>query len=377
MRPASARYLAAVRSSHEAVTRVRLVTAGQTGVTPTGTTLTVLDGSVSIDGTADVRTTADLSVSEPWSDDGTGIAPYGQEIYVERGIAYGNGQHEWIGLGYLRLTDVEQADAPAGALRLAASDRMAGIIEAELLAPVQFAAGTTLSSVVSSLVTAVYPSAVIEWDDAAMAATSLARAAEAEEDRFAFLHELVTAQGKVMFFDHRGVLVIRTPPNPQTPVFDIDAGRNGVLVHVARGFSRESVFNAAVVTGEGADSIPPVLAVAYDLNPASLTYWHGSYGKVPQFYNSSFITTTAQATNAATSMLAKSLGLPYEVSFGMVPNVALEPLDAVQIVYPADLTKHPRVRREVHVIESLSIPLGDEAAPMTGVTRKQTLAVTT
>ena len=371
MRPVSARYLAAVRDSHEAVTRVRFVTPGQEGVTPTGVELKLTSGALTLDANAVTRTYGSLTLAEPWSDDGTGIAPYGQELYVERAIVYGNGQREFVGLGYLRIVGVEQPDAPLGELQVEVQDRMSAIVDGRLLAPVQYLPTELLGDIVESLVTEVLPGQSIEWDDADEL-TAVGRVVVCEEDRYGFLNELVTSLGKVWFFDHRGVLVVRDPPDALTPVSVVDAGRGGVLATASRGLSRAGVFNAVKATGEAFDDALPVFAVAYDLNPASRTYWEGPFGKVPRFYSSPFITTTAQALKAAENLLAGSLGLPYSVDFSMVPNVALEPLDPVQLVYPPDLTKHPRVRREVHVIDTLSVPLVG-ASTMRATTRVATL----
>src|SRR5690606_37876158 len=174
-----------------------------------------------------------------------------------------------------------------------------------------------------------------------------------EEDRHGGLKDLVESVGKVCWWDHRGVLVIRTPPDPAVPVWDIAHGRDGVLVSMARELSREGVYNAAVARGEAAD-------------PASPTYWHGPFGKVPRFYASPLITDVAQAASAAASLLKRSLGLPYSVNFGTIVNPALEPLDPIRITYPG--------RAERHVVETLTIPLTAGAA-MTGTTREQTLTI--
>lgn len=371
MRPVSKRYLKAVRDSHEVVTRVRFVTPGQTGVTPTGVEMAVIDGRVTLDANAAVRTTGDLTLAEPWSDEGTGVAPYGQELYVERGVSFGNGQREWVGLGYLRITAVDQEDAPTGPLLVQVADRMQAVVEARLLAPVQYAKTTLLGVIVADLVQEALPGQVIEWDDTTNN-LQVGRALVVEEDRHAFLDDLVRARGKVWYFDHRGVLVIKNPPSALDPVVEVSAGRGGVLVSASRGVSREGVHNAVKASGEAVDDSPPVYGVARDLNPDSLTYWEGPYGKVPRFYSSPFITTTAQATAAAKAMLQTSLGLPHEVDFTMVPNLALEPLDAVTVTYPPDPTKRPRVRSEVHVLDTLSIPLTGAGA-VRATTRRATL----
>lgn len=368
MRPVSAAFLRTVRGSHRMVAEARVVAPGQTGVNPGGTLLALDGGDVQIDGTADVRSTLDLTVvgAGMWpTGAGDLLAPYGNEIHVRRGIRYGNGTTEWVSLGYFRIESVGQDRAPDGPIRVSASDRMAGLIEARLLAPVQYPLGTTLGTIVTQLVTEVYPAAVIEWDDATDEA-ELGRALTAEEDRHGFLAELVEAAGKVWYWDHRGVLVVKSPPDPGEPVWDVNHGRDGVLVELGRELSREGVYNAVVASGEGADTVAPARAVVVDDNPASPTYWSGPFGKVPRFYSSPFITTDEQAASAGAAMLTKSLGLPYSVDFTVVPNPALEPYDPVRVIYPG--------RVETHVIDTLTVPLAADAA-MPATTREQTLIV--
>lgn len=370
MLPVSSGFLAAVRSSHQIVPRARVITPGATGVDPPGRDLAVVDGTVTLDATADVRATLDLTVMEAWPDTATtaDLVPYGTELAVSRGVVFGNGAIERAPLGIYRISSVEQADAPAGALRITAADRMAGLVEAKLLAPLQYLAGQSLGDVVADLVEGVYPAAVIEWDDATDAVT-LTRAQVVESDRYAFLNDLITAHGKVWYFDYRGVLVIRTAPDPGVPVWDVDAGAGGVLVAASRRVTREGVFNAVAATGEALDDAPPPFGVATDTDPASVTFWDGPYGKVPRDYSSPFITSDAQAVTAAAAILAQSLGLPYSVDFTAVANPALEPLDPVQVTYPPVLGARPIVRREVHVVDALTIAVA--GATMAAGTRLQ------
>jgi hypothetical protein len=371
--PVSADFLAAVRTSHRIASRVRVITPGATGADPAGGDLRIEDGSVTLDSTADVRGRLDLTVAEDWPAgvSTADLVPYGTELAVSRGILFGNGAIERAPLGIYRITSVEQEDAPAGHLQITAEDRMSGIVEARLLAPLQYGATATYGDVVGDLVSAVYPDVVIEWDDAAET-EQLGRRLVAEEDRYAFLKDLVTALGKVWWFDYRGVLVIKDAPDPAVPVWDIDAGKNGALVQASRALTREGVFNAVVAAGEALDNKPPPYAVAYDLDPASVTHWEGDFGKVPRFYSSPFIKTNAQALKAATNMLAGVLGLPYAVDLTALPNPALEPLDPVRVVYPPVLGRSPIVAEETHVLEQLQIPLAP-GTPLTATTRLQTL----
>lgn len=371
MLPVSDAFLAAVRDSHSIVSRARVVTPGQTGVALSGVDVKVIDGTVTLDGTADVRGRLTLTLAEAWPVGNTtaDLVPYGTELAVSRGVVFGNGRIERVPLGIYRITDVDQDDAPNGPLNIVASDRMSAIIEARLIAPVQYGAASMYGTVVADLVQKVLPAQVIEWDDTTELAT-IGRTLVAEEDRYAFLNDLVKALGKVWYFDYRGVLVIRDPPDPTVPVLDVAAGDHGVLVSASRSRSRTEVHNAVVATGEAIDDFAAAYGVAYDLDPASVTYWDGAFGKVPRFYSSPFITSNAQAVAAARSILVRELGLPYSVAFGMVPNPALEPLDAVRVVYPP---ARGVVANELHVLEQLTIGLG-AATSMAAATRLQTLA---
>src|SRR5690606_5827684 len=80
------------------------------------------------------------------------LAPFGHEILVERGIAFGNGVIEGIGLGYFRIDTPSQDVVPDGPIRLACQDRMAGIKDARMLAPRQFEIGARVGDIVNSLV---------------------------------------------------------------------------------------------------------------------------------------------------------------------------------------------------------------------------------
>lgn len=370
MRPVSAAFLTTLTGSHTMTARARVCTSWQTGTDPDGTEIPILAGSVTVDGTADVRGSLDLTT------DGTGmwpdaandlLTPYGNEIFVERGVQYSSATVEWCSLGYFRIETPSQADPPDGPIRIVAKDRMQGIIAARLLAPVQFASTVTYGTVMTQLVTEVYPSATIEWDDTTNTQT-IDRALICEEDRFEFLDDLVRSRAKIWFWDYRGVLVITTPPDPTVPVWDVFSGAGGVLVSSSRELTSVGVHNAVVAQGEATDSAAPVRGVAVDNNPDSPTYFYGPFGPVPRFYSSPFLTSDTEATAAAQALLRDELGLPYNVDFASIVNPALEPYDPVRI------RNADRSTAETHIAERLTIPLVADAA-MTGTTREQTVVL--
>lgn len=372
MRSVSARFLAAVGSSHRMDVRARVVPAGLNGTAPATilATLDVVSGSVTLDSAAQIWGSLDLETSTYLKGTATPswptvvtdpLTPYGHEIFVERGIVFGDGGREWVSQGYFRINTVEQQDYPLGSVHITGQDRMAGLIDARITSPMVFTAGTTVASVIQTLVTDVYSWATFDLESS-LSTSTLASDQTTTEDRYGFLNDLVKAYGMVMRWDYRGKFWVHPQPSTTTPVATIAAGQNGVLVKLSRSLSREQVYNGVVASGQQlSDSVPPVMAIVVDSDPNSPTLWGGPFGKTPEFYSSSFLTTTAQCTSAATSLLAKDKGLPYSVDFGQVPNPALEPYDPVAITYPG--------HREQHVIRQLVVPLGN-SAPQTAQTRQ-------
>ena len=364
MRPVSGAFLAALRGSHNLAVRATVVPPGQVGTSPVGTDLVVLRGDVRQDANADVRSTLDLTVDGAglWPADAAGLlAPYGNEIHIRRGVKLASGV-EYASLGFFRIEGIEQ-DQANGPIRVTARDRMAAIVEARLLAPISYPSSATYGQVLNEQVLEVYPSADIVWDDGTDA-QQLGRDLIADEDRYAFLNEMIISVGKIWYWDDGGRLQVRTPPDPSTPVWDVTHGPDGVLVSLGRQLSRDGVYNAVVARGEAASETAPAYGVATDNNPASPTFFGGPFGRVPRFYSSPFIVTDAQAVQAAEGILQRVRGLVYQVDFSAIPNPALEPLDPVRVSYTDGAPA------EIHIIESLTIPLSPKDAGR-GATREQ------
>jgi hypothetical protein len=365
MRAVSDAFKTLVTSSHQMVARARLVTPGQEGVNPgplktDGTplyALPIVGGDVTFDPKSEIRSTADVAVLFDWPrSDADPLHVYGNlELFVERGVAFGDSVKEWVSQGYFRITALDQEDAPDGPISIEAKDRMAAIINARLIAPRQFAASATTRAVVEALVREVYVAATVVLEgfnaDAAIGSAQIV-----ERDRYAFLNEIAKSHGCTMFFDYLGRFVMRPVPDPRTtaPVWEVHHGRNGVLVKVGKRVDSSTLFNAVVAEGEQASDEPPVRAVVYDDVPTSPTRWGGPFRFVPRFFSSSFLTTVEQCGSAARAMLVRSLGVPYTINFGMVPNPALEPLDVVRVRYS------DRYSPEIHVLDRMTLPLTAE-----------------
>lgn len=371
MRPVSARFLRTLRGAHTAVTRATVCTTFQSGTTPAGTVIEVIDGDVTANSTNTVRATTQLTTKQAWpTHESDLLAPYGQEIYLERGLQYGNGQRELVGLGYFRIDTPEQDNAPEGPVTISGQDRMAGIVDARFLAPRQFGATMTRGQLVNVLILEVYPTATIEWDDTGLRDGTIGRTVIEEIDRAKCLTDFVTSLGKIGYWDYRGVYVIKTAPDVTGPVlWTIDAADNGVLVRMSRSLTREGVYNAVVATGEAGDTTPPARGVAVNLDPDSPTYYLGAFGPVPQFFSSPFLTTNSQAAQAARQLLRAKLGVPYSVKASSIVNPAVEPYDVLGVAYPRT-SRNRTLTTEKHVIDQVKIPL-TVTGPMELETREQ------
>lgn len=358
MRGVSAKFLRTLSGSHKMVARAKVCTTFQTGTAPTGTEISIVAGDVKSVADGMIRSTLNLTTAEPWPvSQSSLITPYGNEIYVERGIDFGNGQREWVGLGYFRIDTPEQSDVPDGAITITAPDRMQGIVDAQFLTPRQFQSGMSRGQLATTLITEVYPSATISWDDAGVRDAPIGRAIIVEQDRAQTLMDLVTSTGKIGYWRYDGVFRIETPPSITGPAsWTVNAGTNGVLVHLSRSLSRAGARNAWVATGEAGDTTPPARGVAVDNNPLSPTYYYGPFGPVPGFFSSPLLLNNSQAIGAARTLLKKSIGLPYQIQLSNIVNPALEPYDVIEVQYP-DVGKNRSLRSEIHVVDAATIPL--------------------
>lgn len=346
---------ALIRGSHTARFRAVLAEGFQTGSDPFGLQMRVIDGGVEYDASAEIRSTGGVVVAQEWPNArDLRFAPYGSEVFLARGVETGAGGILWAPMGYYRISKTTQGDAARGPLSLDLDDRMATIIDSRFMQPRQWLRGTTVGDIINEVVLEVYPDAVIVWDDDSDE-SQLGRALISEESRLEVIKTLAEGLGKIYYWDEIGRLVFRTIPSETDIIWTVNAGPDGVMVNTDRSLSREGVYNAVVVVGEGADQLNPVRAVAFNGQESSPTFFGGPFGRVPRFYASPFITTESQAENAAVNLLRQSLGAPYDVGLSAVPNPAVRPYDVLRVVYN-DGT------REVHIVDRVSIPFDVDSA---------------
>jgi hypothetical protein len=352
MYPVSARFLEAVKRSHEIVTAVDVYSGGALIVKGQP----VAAGSVTVDAKSRVRRTCDLTLAvvDAPQDLTDPLMPNGAEVVLYRGVQFSPGDAEWCPMGVFRVDSVT-VSRPTLSVQLRGSDRGILIQDDRFLIP-QDVTGSSCKAEIRHLVTQTLPS--VTFVDTAKRDLAMWDAVTWERERWDAIDKLAGAINAECFFDHEGRFVMAPEPDRGDPaVFSVEAGRT--LISTKTDITRLSTYNAVVVVGDQAGEDPITPQVAYDTDPASVTRWDGPFGHRPMFYSSQFIRTEAQALAAAQSRLVKVVGLPRSLDFTAVPNPALDAGDVVEVVFVNGA-------REKHIIDRLSIGLGVDSVMSVG-----------
>jgi hypothetical protein len=315
--------------------------------------LPVSGGSVTVDGTSQVRRGATVTIADPtlWPANPLDmLSPLGSELSIEYGIVIPGQGTEWIPLirgGISKAARTIPVDN-SGGVTLSIVDRSARVAEDELLAPMQVGGGsTTVVQAITALVQDAFP-AVVVVD--LTGSSAIAPVLDIDKDRWAAVEKLADSIAAECFFDQVGRLVVRPQPTLADPtVWVVSTGPRGVLVEREDQQSRDLVYNAVVVSGARTDGTPPVTVTVTDSDPASPTYWGGPFGKKPRRYASPLITTTSQATTTAQALLERVRGMQASVDLRALCNPGLEAGD-VALVRGAS-------SREVHILDKITVPL--------------------
>lgn len=348
MYPVSDRFLARLAESHQVATRVQLfLTNGRVIDLPhTG-------GSVSVDRSNATRRTcsvtcADVSLIPRTPTDQ--LAAYGARLRVARGVYYGDGSSELVPLGVFRLDSVD-GDVNEGPVTLQAKG-LEAVVADDKFTSTYTATGTVVGAVTAliqrSLPTADVISTIVDTPIGS-------RAFDVQADPWAGAQEIAAAAGAEVYANADGVFVISQLPDltTTTPVWAVEATEGGVYISGNRAMTSDGVKNGILASGENtAENVPPVSYLAVDNDPNSPTYWNGPFGRRPDFYSSSTLTTLAACQQAANLKLAQAKAPNATGDISSLPNPALEPGDVLRVM-------HEDGTRELHQVASFSVPLDE------------------
>jgi hypothetical protein len=360
--PVSARFRDAIGGTHRAVARVRLLRTIQFGPDPVGgVELPLLDANVRRNATSDIKATLAATVPGDYFDD---LAPYGVELFAERGVDFGDGTREFVPLGYFRVDQLDQGSMPYGPISVDASDRIAQLIQSRVIYPYQVTAGTSHRAIFNTLVNGsntgagtygmyVGVTVPIDWTDAGYNPDTelLTTDVVVDDSVYDFLAKLVDAKGCVITAKRTGELAVvnRNPPIDSPPDITLREGRTGTLTQASRRISRDGVYN--IVRATGSDPATQTgYRLAYITDPANPLRWDGLFGPAVRYLASPVLTTSDEADAAAETMLARATGLPVEQGLWVVPDPSIDPLDIARVEVAT-------LAPGTHTLDELTVPL--------------------
>lgn len=321
--------------------------------------LAVVDGQVSHDDTADIKGTANLTISI--DSEHESLVPMGPgdplspiaEVLVQieigaRDPATGLPDLDLQGTYEIIDTDIEEDQGPL-TITLELEDKHKKIQRARFFRPRTIAKGTAFEDAQLDLLVSVIPESEINITPTTHTTPLLSW--DIEDDRLAGLREMQVANGYIMRFDGPGNAQIHPDTDPtDDPIWSFSQGPETVIETVSgmaralktsRRLSDRETYNGVIALGEPTgDTKPRIRAEAWDTNPDSLTYFdptkpdESRYGPVPFFYSSTFITTPAQGLSAARAMLPKKAGVVERIEVTTLLNARVRCGDVALINRP-------------------------------------------
>lgn len=337
-----------------------------------GTTYAITGGSVQMDSRRTITRTADLQIIPTGTQTTKQI--YEQlmtgsvELTIKRGLQLADGSTEYVPLGVFSTDNCEYDADVTGSVTWQGSDRSKKISRARFTDPYPIASGTTLATAGTTLLQSRWSFTPVDFSNVTetIGAPITYDAGEAS-DPWQSARELFSDYGYDLNFDGNGnARAVKIADPATTPaVFNFGSGATQLILNATISGTFEKTYNGVIVTGEGTGVTAPVRAELYDTDTNSPTYYGGVYGKVPYFYSSPLLTTSALCNAVAVKLLAAIKGRTQGLSWPAIVNPALEPLDVISLNIGGTAV--------TAVIDQLTIPLAADES-MTAIARRITTA---
>jgi hypothetical protein len=338
------------------------------------------DGVVTVDGdTPGVRRMLSASFA-PMPGLWDLLAPIGTELRVFTVMRFPDGSSETIPQGVFDIDVQSMGYAANGDIKVTAPDRWARVQRARFLTPRASTESALARTEIAELILEVMPAGTGIADISSSSA--IVPNQTWDRDRAAAIQDMARAASLDVFMGRDGAPVIRDAPTlTSSPVWDVDAGEDGVLISADRERNRQKTYNIVVVNSS---ANPPAFVTQYvwDNDPDSPTYAGpgtgvgetppapgdaGLFGQRAFFYSSSLLIDFTQARVAGATILEKVSGLAAQLTLSQVSNAALDDGDTIRVTLPQERRDIPRPI-ERHIVDSLTIPL----APYRAAQRLQT-----
>lgn len=288
---------------------------------------------------------------------------------MEVEIAVDTSVDELVPCGVFTLNDIVVNDSVRGlSIELSGADLSRRVARNRWDDTFVVAEGTNYADAIKMVIEDRLPSTVFNFSSTDRATPRLFFGEQASNDPWQDCLDMATAIGYELFFDARGICVLRPEPNPDVDdsVWTFEDVSNPTITELARRVTDENTYNKVIAMGEGTGNVAPVRATAIDDDPSSPTYYLGPYGTVTLIVRSPMIATEQQAQEAADALMRRVKGATEAIEMTAVPMPALEPGDVVTI---------QRGRAKVEgrfLLDQIRLPLGASDA-MRAVGRRQRL----
>lgn len=341
----------AIREDHFSVVEAEVFRRGQSlGAIP------VLGGDWTDDRFASVRRRCSLSLpalpelipTKDWKAD-NGLWPVGNEVQLRVGVQYDDGSTESVPAGRYRLTRPTLQDTGVDiTLTVEGYDRSRVVSRNRFTKPYAVRKGTDYATAIKALIKSRIPT-LAETDYRFIMTTNGSSGGRSfstpdllftnNDDPWTKATEMAESIGAELFFDSLGRIVLRAVQDVANApvVWDYAEGDGTNLLTVDRSLDDETAYNGVIVDSSNTQLPKPIHAEYWDTDPSSPTYYDPSspsfstYGAVPYFMNTEYITTQAQANQAARSNFDKVSGISEQVAFSAIVHPAHESGDVVSI----------------------------------------------
>jgi kumamolisin len=360
MQARTARFDTAVRNSQTKISTA----VHQNLVTGDSTTLTIEDGSVTIDRTSAIRRTLTLTVPSTqatWD----ALDTVGGEITVTQGFKYTDNTIETVPLGVFVVDQDQIGYGPGDTIQLTCPDRWIKVQRNGFNAASRASVPSNMAwQEIKRLVEGAWPGGTYLFPGWATgspgtsATTKVGSLLWDDGNRESAINSIAADNSVEVFFDATGLAVLRPIPvltSTSIPVWTVAAGQAGVMVSADRTRDRSSVRNAMIVTTSATDvTFNPVevknTTVGDPLNVA------GPLGYVPMDISSSTLRNSAQAGAYGYTQLALNLGIAKQLSLEAVGNPAQDAEDVILVVLPK-IDANTSRPNELHICDTVTTPL--------------------
>lgn len=347
----------------------------QFGTNPTGTVIPVVDGNVTIASLTDIKSTLTMTTSGDLWDQ---LQPFGTEIYIQRGVEFANGDCEYVGLGYHRIEQLEQDNAPYGPITITALDRISQLQQNQVIFPVPLNNGDSHRNVFQRLVNGIaipqqatypgvspsgygmylYARVPIVWTGPSMYnpdTTTIIGDQIVQDSAYDYLSQLIQYYYAAIRFDNTGTMVVYSLKfDFSHAVATICGGTGGSINTTKRTVKRTGVHNMVTAYGSNPNSITDFI-VSYNSDPASPLAWnkatYPAFGPSPTYYSSPLLATDGDVILAGEVLLRRYIALPLTYTIKVICNPAIETND------PIDVVMRPGMTPSRCMVDTIEIPL--------------------